>query len=139
LGAVIDEAQEFPGRSSRRWLHWLDGELAAAGAAPREQLIGLWDALGGWFATDGFAGSFEARAAAGLAADGEAELVAAHRAAVAERLRRLAAGTGVADPDALAAQLQVLLEGAVVGALVDRDPEVARVARQLTIIALDAG
>jgi hypothetical protein len=64
-------------------------------------------------------------------------VVAAHRAALRRLLEDLAAADGAADPAALAAQLHLLVEGAIVGALIDRHPAgVARHARELTEIAL---
>jgi hypothetical protein len=51
-------------------------------------------------------------------------------------LEELAASAGVPDPAGLAAQVHLLVEGAVVGALVDRQPQVAKHARELTELAL---
>jgi len=128
--------------SSEEWLDWLGGELARRGATPRSRLLILWDVLEEWFATDDFHASALAAATAGLRRDpGDPTFaaVAAHRLAVRRMLENLAEGSGVDDPVRLTAQLQVLVEGAIVGALVDREPGLARHARELTEIALDAG
>jgi hypothetical protein len=45
----------------------------------------------------------------------------------------------VANPASLAAQVQVLVEGAVTGAVVDREPTVARTGRTLTRLVLANG
>jgi hypothetical protein len=45
-------------------------------------------------------------------------------------------GSGAGTPAVLARQLQVVLEGTIAGAIVDNEPAVSRVARDLTIIAL---
>jgi hypothetical protein len=47
-----------------------------------------------------------------------------------------ALSAGARHPDALAGQLLTLVEGAMAGALIDRHPQVARHARELTRIAL---
>jgi hypothetical protein len=53
-------------------------------------------------------------------------------------LEDLATEVGAVNPGELASQLQMLFEGAVIGALIDGRPQVARVARQLALVALAA-
>jgi len=50
----------------------------------------------------------------------------------------LLARVGVKDPDALAVQLQILVDGAIATALVRNDPAVARSARAAAEVLLDA-
>jgi hypothetical protein len=124
-------------RSSERWLAWVRRDLA--GRRPGEVLAGLWDLLEDWFSSDDFRSSGLAAAMAGLTGNGgEAtrKAVAAHRAALRQLLEDLAAADGAADPPVLAAKLHLLVEGAIVGALIDRHPAVTRHARELTQIAL---
>jgi hypothetical protein len=126
-------------RSSEQWLAWLRRGLAAR---PDRGLAGLWDLLEDWFASDDFQSSGLAAAMAGLAGNGGAAtraVVDAHRRALRELLEEPAAAAGAADPAALAAQLHLLVEGAVVGALIDRHAAVTRHARELTEIALAGG
>jgi hypothetical protein len=127
-------------RASERWLAWLRRGLDVQ---PRDRgLAGLWDLLECWFASDDFQTSGLAAATAGLTGNGgEATraVVAAHRRALRELLEERAAAAGAGDPAALAAQLQVLVEGAVVGALIDRHAAVTRHGRELTEIALAGG
>jgi hypothetical protein len=124
-------------RSSEQWLAWLRRGLAGRPAG--EALTGLWDLLEAWFASDDLQASGLAAAMAGLTGNGGATTraaVAAHRRALRELLEDLAKAAGASDPAALAAQLHLLVEGAVVGALIDRHAGVARHARELTEIAL---
>ena len=65
-------------------------------------------------------------------------MIDGHRLAVRQLLEDLARETGSRAPEELASQLQMLFEGAVIGALIDWQPEVARVARQLALVALRA-
>jgi hypothetical protein len=129
-------------RSSERWLAWLTRELARREQPPGPSLLALWDVLEEWFASDDFAGS-EVAAAAAAPFDGREEAIQAvlvrHRLAVRQLLEDLAQAADARDPAALAAQLQLLVEGAIVGAVLDRHPGVARHARELTEIALDWG
>ena len=126
-------------RSSEQWLGWLRRGLAAR---PDRGLVGLWDLLEDWFASDDFQTSGLAAAMAGLTGNGgEATraVIAAHRKSLRELLEEPAAAAGAADPAVLAAQLHLLVEGAVVGALIDRHAAVTRHARELTEIALAGG
>jgi hypothetical protein len=132
-------------RSSERWLSWLAGEVAERRAAavgrrrPGSALLVLWDVLEEWFASDDFAAS-ELAAAVAAPPDGRGPAAHAvlvrHRQATRELLEDLARTAGADDPAALGGQLLTLVEGAIVGALVDRHPGVARHARALTELVL---
>ena len=129
-------------QSSERWLRWLHAELVRRRGTPRSRLLGVWDALEDWFNSDHFSGSLLASGAAELRGEPRHPahaVVAAHREALRQLLVDLAAGAGVPDPVGLAAQLQVLVEGAIVAALVDREPAVARTGRTLTSLILAGG
>jgi len=126
-------------RSGDRWLRWLNHELDRRAETPMARLLGLWDVLEEWFATDGFHASLPARAAGALLAepgDPVGIVVAEHRRAVRCLLEELAGEAGANDPSALGAQLHVLLEGAIAAALMDRRPGAARTARALAAIAI---
>jgi hypothetical protein len=126
-------------RSSERWLAWLTGEVARRQHPRRPGALVLWDVLEEWFAGDDFAGS---AVAAAVTAPPDGRGPAAHAALVHHRLvtrqllEDLARAAGARDPVGLAGQLLTLVEGAIVGALIDRHPGAARHARELTEIAL---
>jgi len=129
-------------RSSERWLAWLASETARRQDPPGSALHVLWDVLEEWFASDDFAGS--ALAAAVVAPpDGRGPAAHAvlvrHRQATRRLLEDLARSSGARDPSRLAGQLLTLVEGAMAGALIDRHPDAARHARELTELALGAG
>jgi hypothetical protein len=129
-------------QSSERWFQWLNAELVRRGDTPRSRLLGLWDALEDWFATEEFATSLLASGAIELRSDPghpAHAVIAMHRQALFDLLRDLADAAGVANPASLAAQVQVLVEGAVTGAVVDREPTVARTGRTLTRLVLANG
>jgi hypothetical protein len=129
-------------QSSERWFRWLNAELVRRGDTPRSRLLGLWDALEDWFATEEFATSMLASGAIELRSDPDHPahaVIAMHRQALFDLLLELADAAGVANPASLAAQVQVLVEGAVTGAVVDREPTVARTGRTLTRLVLANG
>jgi hypothetical protein len=137
----VDPAAAELERSSERWLAWLAEELARRDYPPGSALLALWDVLEEWFAADDFAGS---AVAAAVVAPPDGRGPAAHAALVRHRqatrrlLEDLARSSGAGDPHALAGQLLTLVEGAMAGALIDRQPGAARHARELTQIALEA-
>jgi hypothetical protein len=127
-------------RSSERWLAWLRRRLVAQRKPAGPPLLALWDLLEEWFSSDEFHHASALAAAIAGAGDGRGDAtlaaLAAHRLALRQLLEDLAEAGGSADPARLAGQVHILVEGAVVGALVDRQPTVARHARELTQIAL---
>jgi hypothetical protein len=129
-------------RSSEQWLAWLAGKVARGQDLPGSALYALWDALEAWFESDDFAVSPLAAAVVappdGRGPAAHAVLVR-HREATRRLLEELARSAGARDPAALAGQLLTLVEGAMAGALLDRHPQVARHARELTRIALTGG
>jgi hypothetical protein len=137
-----DSAAKDLERASERWLAWLAGEVARRRDPPGSALYGLWDVLEEWFASDDFAAS---PLAAAMVAPPDGRGPAAHAVLVRHRqatrrlLEEVARSAGVRDPGALAGQLLTLVEGAMAGALIDRHPQVARHARELTRIAIARG
>ena len=129
-------------RSSQQWLAWLARETARRQDRPGSALDALWDVLEEWFASDEFAGSTLAAVVAappdGRGPAAHAVLVQ-HRQATRRLLQDLARSSGARDPSGLAGQLLTLVEGAMAGALIDRQPGAARHARELTELALGAG
>lgn len=127
-------------RWSDRWLARLRAELDRRGDDPAARFAGLWDALEGWLATEGVHGSFIASAATelrGQPGHPAHRVVDAHRLAFRRLLEELVEAAGAHDPAGLAAQLQVLIEGAIAFPMADRRVAVVR-ARVLAAIALGA-
>ena len=127
---------------SIQWLHRLQDAMDRRGDDPSDRFDGLWDELEAWFAaSDGFRGSFVANAATELRGEpdhpAQAKIVQ-HRQALRQLLEDLAKSAGAHDPAVLAAQLQVLVDGAISAAAVDRTPTAASGARALAKTAMTA-
>jgi len=121
------------------WLHLLAEALDRRGDDPQDRFEGLWDALEEWFSSDGFRGSYIANAATELRSEPDHPahaIIAAHRRALRQLLEDLAKMAGAYDAAVLAAQLQVLIDGATAAAAVDRDPAAAHGARALASAAI---
>lgn len=100
--------------SNERFWAWFDA--ATGDGAPRAQLVNLFDALG-TFATSPacFGCMFQLAAADFPDPEHPANRIAlAHKNTVLERFRDLASQGGSPDPDALAGQLLLLMDGAFV-------------------------
>lgn len=119
---------------SIQWLHRLSEAMDRRGDDPADRFDGLWDELEAWFTADDFRGSFVANAATELRSEpdhpAQAKIVQ-HRQALRQLLEDLAKAAGAYDPAVLAAQLQVLMDGAISAASVDHDPAASRGARAL--------
>jgi AcrR family transcriptional regulator len=126
---------------SIQWLHRLADAMDRRGDDPSDRFDGLWDELEAWFAEGGFPGSFVANAATELRSEpdhpAQAKIVQ-HRQALRQLLEDLAKSSGAHDPAVLAAQLQVLVDGAISAAAVDRTPAATSGARTLAKAAITA-
>lgn len=108
---------------------------------PRAKLLALFDFLERWLADHQWRGWLVADAAMEFADNtthGVHQVVAHHRHAMRALLGDLAATAGARDPNALAVQVQVLLDGAMIGAILDHGPDPIRAARAEVEILLSA-
>jgi AcrR family transcriptional regulator len=108
-------------RRSEEWRQYLTEELARRGGTAVARIDAVFDVLAEGCATPGFRGCPFINATAEYPDPTHpARVVAdAHRQWVRDLLANLAAEAGVADPDALAGQLTLLYDAAMVGAQFD--------------------
>ncbi|MFG3718080.1 TetR/AcrR family transcriptional regulator [Streptomyces massasporeus] len=125
-------------RRDTRWRGRL-AEYAERHGEPEERILAVFDWLGTWFAEPGFRGCAWLNAYGELGATSErvAAQVRAHKRAFRAYLDALVAAAE--RPDALAGQLFLLAEGAMVTAGVTRSAEPAAEAREAARRLLDAG
>jgi AcrR family transcriptional regulator len=106
---------------------------------PREQLLGIFDALGEAITDPGYNGCAFVRATAETAEDSSIRQVADnYRLWIRGLFTELAAASGYATPEALARQLHLLYDGAGQSARMDRDLSAATTARTAAAVLLDA-
>jgi AcrR family transcriptional regulator len=112
------------------WSGQLHAAAEAAGPAPADQLVGLFDALGAVCQREGYRGCAFINAAA-EAAPGSAvhERTVAHKHKVLAWIRDLARSAGSRHPELLARSLTLLLDGGLASGALDADPEAAEAAR----------
>jgi AcrR family transcriptional regulator len=111
--------------------NWLFRRMEDAGASPRQQLLGMFDALGEWFSEPGYKGCMFIKASAEYQEADHAIHVQSreHKRLLFEHCAALCRRSGVAAPEDLARQLLLLKEGAIVTAVLGRGKDAARDAR----------
>lgn len=109
-----DLVRAYLERNAALHLAWWDRVVARHPDDPRAQLTALFVSLGHWIAHPQFQGCPFTNAASELRdpANPAHAVAVAHKHAVRDRLRALAASAGATEPDRLAGHLQVLMEGA---------------------------
>ena len=114
-------------REGRVWRDWFLGALDAGEAAPLERLHRIFPLLTEWFRQEHFYGCpfINAIGEHDKADDRLRSLALAHKKAVLDRIRSLVEEAGAPFPDRLAHQIGILIDGAIVAAMVTRDPDVA--------------
>jgi AcrR family transcriptional regulator len=134
-GVIVAAVEHFDQELRER----LADELARHDT-PRAKLLAMFDFLEGWLTERDWRGWLAANAAIEFADTDHPvhQVVARHRQALRALFHDVAVGAGADDPAALAAQVQVLVDGAMIGAIIDRGPGPVRAARAQVEILLGA-
>jgi AcrR family transcriptional regulator len=114
-------------REGRAWRAWFIAEIDGPGGPAAERLARVGPALRQWFGRDDFYGC------PFINAVGESDktdnrlrsLAIAHKKIVLERIATLCADAGCRDPGEVAHTLGIIIDGAIVAALITRDTAVA--------------
>jgi AcrR family transcriptional regulator len=129
---------EYVRQRDARWRSWFREAVSARASAPRERLLAVFDVLAEWLASPGFRGCAFQNASIEMAdaTHPARATAAANKGAVRSYLGELARESGVADPRALADQLSLVAEGAIVTAVILGPAETAAVARSARATAV---
>jgi len=122
------------------WRTWFMRRVDELGQTPREKLRALFDVLEEWFGHRDYHGCSFGQAATEFREPKHAvhKMATEHKQRLLDYLRGLAASAGARDPDLLARQLGLLIEGAVIHMEVFREPQVARTADDAAQKLVDA-
>ena len=117
-------------RRDRRWLAWFETRVTALAPTGCGRVLALFDALGEWFRQTDFHGCAFINAAGELADPAHAvrRLSARHKLALGLFVTRIAEEAGQGSLDRA---LFLLIEGAIVTAMVEGRPDAARDARDI--------
>ena len=115
-------------RRDDEWMSWL---ASAVECRRGSRLLAVFEALREWFETPTFRGCafVNAYGELGSSNPAAAEIVASHKRRLNEYLADLARQEGVTESDALARELLLLVDGAIVTASIQRDARAADDAR----------
>ncbi|AZE61048.1 HTH-type transcriptional regulator YjdC [Pseudomonas fluorescens] len=113
-------------RRDERWMQWLRSEVER-NEDSGERLLGLFSALKGWFGSADFRGCafINTSGETGNAQDPVRLLAKAHKQKLFEYALELCQAHGNPDPERQAAQLLILIDGAITVALVMGDSTAA--------------
>lgn len=110
-------------KADQAWFAQLRAAAREAGEDPRDQMVGMFDALSQACRRAGFHGCAFINAAAEAAPDSDVHArTVEHKNVVRAWLTDLARRAGADDPDQLARQLTLLLDGALAAGVLDADP-----------------
>src|SRR5712664_98644 len=111
----------------KQWREWFIGAIEAGGGDPQTKLARIFPALKSWFGEERFYGCPFINAVAEHDKDQKQfrTIALRHKKVVLAHIEKLAGDMGAADPEMLAHQLALLIDGAIVAAMVSRNPGVA--------------
>jgi|SRR6516165_4621754 len=111
----------------RQWREWFIAAIEAGGGDAQTKLSRIFLALKTWFGEERFYGCPFINAVGEHDKDQKQfrAIAMKHKKVVLAHIEKLAAETGAVEPKLLAHQLALLIDGAIVAAMVSRDPSVA--------------
>ena len=121
---LVNAVLESEGKA---WREWFIGAMEDGGGDAQAKLKRIFPALKRWFAEERFYGCPFINAVAEHDKDAKAfrNIALRHKKVVLAHIEKLAGEMGAAEPQMLAHQLALLIDGAIVAAMVSRDPGVA--------------
>jgi AcrR family transcriptional regulator len=111
----------------RQWRDWFIGAIEAGGGDAQTKLMRIFPALKSWFGEERFYGCPFINAVGEHDKDQKQfrAIAMKHKKVVLAHIEKLAAEMGAVEPQVLAHQLALLIDGAIVAAMVSRNPTVA--------------
>lgn len=126
-------------RVDQVWFGNLRAAARAAGEEPRDQLVGMFDALSSAARREGYHGCAFINAAAESDAGGDVHSrTVEHKAVVRAWVTDLARRAGAGDPLLLARELTLLIDGGLAAGVLDADPAAAVAAKSAARALVEA-
>lgn len=121
------------------WRTWFLSEVQRARGGPRKKLERIFKVLEIWFGAKRFYGCpfINAVGEASKTDDRMREMAITHKTVILGEIERLSEEAGAADPQRLTHEAAMLIDGAIVTAMITKDPKVARIAGQAFRTILD--
>ena len=117
-------------RRDAEWREWFIRRVTKLAGTPRERLFAVFDVMEEWFRNKDYHGCSFGQAATEFRDPKHSvhKMALEHKQQMLAYFRELAADAGAKDPELLAQQISLLVEGAVIHMEVFREPQVARIA-----------
>lgn len=140
FGSKDGLAEAYLERRGERFIEEIDSEVPRRASSSREKILATFDVIGERLEKGEFRGCPFINATVEMASPDHEIVKIAHRYKEASRQRfaEIAAEAGVADPEGLAIQLTVLLDGAAAAAAVYHDSSGSTYARSAAETLIDA-
>jgi AcrR family transcriptional regulator len=124
LKAVLDT-------EANMWFHWFDQDLPALKCSSQERILALFDLLEKWFAKEDFFGCIFVNAVAEHEKDSGwvRDMAGTYRDQIIDRLRALVVESGARNSDVVIQKLGLIIEGAIITAMVTQNSTAAHIAR----------
>lgn len=137
--AKHDLVETYLRRRDTRWRTALAEYVDAHADGPAGRPLAVFDWLGEWFAEDGFRGCafLNACGELGATSDRVGRVAREHKEALLAYVTGLVRAVPVAEPEALARQLVLLIDGAIAGAALMGEPGAARQARTAAAVLIE--
>jgi AcrR family transcriptional regulator len=118
-------------RLDDRYFRWFEAEVERGASTPLGQLVAMFDVLDEWLQSDDFRGCAFINAAVELDPEHPARgAITSHKRRSRDLIERLTGQAGIDDAGEVADHLMLLMEGAIITALVEGDWQAARRARK---------
>ena len=123
----------------RQWREWFIAATESGGGDAQTKLTRIFPALKSWFGEERFYGCPFINAVGEHDKDQKQfrAIAMRHKKVVLAHIENLAREMGAAEPEVLAHQLALLIDGAIVAAMVSRNPDVADTAGQAACLLLE--
>ena len=133
IRAVLEERD-------KRFREWFFGRVEELAETPQEKVEAVFDVLSEWIQGEDFRGCMFINAAAEFSHKDEAisRIASEHKVVMCDFIKKLLEQSHFQEPETLAYQLSLLVEGAIVMGHVCGDKEAARKAKAAGLILLEA-
>ncbi|SCY08459.1 transcriptional regulator, TetR family [Nitrosospira sp. Nl5] len=124
LKAVLDT-------EANMWFQWFDLDLPALKCSPSQRILALFDLIEKWFEKEDFFGCIFVNAVAEHEKDSGwvRDMAGTYRDQIIDRLGALVMESGARNPDVVVQKLGLIIEGAIITAMVTQNSKAAHIAR----------
>jgi AcrR family transcriptional regulator len=123
-----------------RWRNWIFKGIDSCDGDPAAKLLHIFDLLHVWFGHREYFGCpFINTVAQHDKCDNKMrEIALKHKKIVLDRIRQLVFAAGMHHPEETAHELGIIIDGAIVAALITQDSKVAQVAKNIAKVLIEA-